>query len=970
MIHAETVVRAIIAVMLVAVVLALYPYTRDATAPVKYLLLSWGAVVAAVALCILGTLQKVPWHSPRVFFVILAAFIGVNLLAAVFSSHPGHAMVTWRRFAVLFIVYLIASQVYREPRHVSVLMLFACVGVTLSTVYAVIQYQGLDPFPWESTAGIYRRLPGTFGNPNYAAHTMILCIIMAVFLATQRRMRWCAVFAIIFLIHMRFTAQRGGLVGLAAAGALLLLAMGVRKYVTQPRRAVAVTLVIVALLIPVAVGGVLAISKSRTGIVVPLGRSPLSRYHGYDGAARMILARPLLGYGPGNYQIHNPFFWTIEEQDWFVVRTRMNQRVHNDVLEAGVEAGFPGAVLYMLFLVAGMGQGLIMGMTAQSPERRRLGWAFAALFCAFLVDGLFGFNFRLPASALLIFLVAGTLDGVHVASDRPRAVPARSGKVLTIRLGMVVFTLVAAIYETRTFAAERQMQLGRGAFLGGAFGQADSHFQRAETLSPWDWLAPFERAKCALLIADQREARQRPEEGFALRNRAAEHFERSVENNPTYILSLLGAGEAYFSLGHTETPFNRDIRDAYLERARLAAERAVDLCPLMPEGHDLLGRILSLQAMEMHAAHVGDDTVPEEVKRQWHTAIDHLERATELGTRGRGALYLMLVQARMNIGELDDAEDALRRALDADLTNESLLPLLSRFGAQFNRYTFVRDTLDVYLVRLGREAAEQRDLIARTALQLAALEQRVFKNEDHAERAYVQAARAAPRRADTWAAFAQFSKQSNRPEAFQREVTRAYQEAVEAEQDPLPQIRAVVEVWEDGSERLPEMTGVLDRAFRNALQRGVERAEARQHFGWPAEVLLVETQRAGVSEKVRGVALLNLGSMLHAMDHLSLAATVLQAAINELPPKQAALAAREASQVLERQNRPDDALRLLQQAVSLDPENPETRMALAGALAKLDHTDAAREEYRRILQMPGLQDEQRKAVAEAMRTLE
>jgi len=91
------------------VILALYPYTRDATAPIKYLLIAWGAAIAATLLLVLGTLQDVPWRMPRVLPLILIAFIGVNLLAALASDYVPNAMVTWRRFASLFIVYAIAA---------------------------------------------------------------------------------------------------------------------------------------------------------------------------------------------------------------------------------------------------------------------------------------------------------------------------------------------------------------------------------------------------------------------------------------------------------------------------------------------------------------------------------------------------------------------------------------------------------------------------------------------------------------------------------------------------------------------------------------------------------------------------------------------------------------------------------------------------------------------------------------------
>ncbi len=967
----DAVLRACFALALLAIILALYPYTQDATGPIKYLLIAWAAFVVALVLAILGTRQKIPWRTPRLLFPMLTAFVGITLIAALASAHPSHAMVTWRRFAALFIVYLAATRVYRKPRHISGLMLVACIGVTLSTLYAIFQYWGIDPFPWESKeVPIYRELPGTFGNPNYAAHTMILCIVMAVFLATRRKTRWAGAFAVLFLIHMYFTGQRGGLVGLAMAAILLLVANTVRKHIAAPRRAVVAALIVTALLVPAGAGLTMAITKARTGIALPLERQLMLRYHAYDGAARMILANPVLGYGPGNYQIENPFFWTLEEQEWFAVLRKMNQHVHNDILEAGVDAGFPGAIVYLLFLVAAMGQGLMLALTSATPDRRRLGWAFAALFCAFLVDGALGFNLRVPVSAFLLFLMAGALDGLYLDATAGPPVPARSRKVLAVRFGLAALALVLAICETRTFFAEKHMQFGRGAFLSNAFTRADNHFERAEKLCPWQWSAPFERAKCALRISQYLESENHPDKAFAMRNKAVEYFERSIQRNPSYVLSLLGTAETNLSLGYTRTEYNQDTRDAYLERASIAAEKANELCPLMPESHDILGRVESLRAMEMHAALSEGEGGMEQIRQQWHSAIGHLKRALDLGSTNQGALYLMLAQAHIGLQELEAAEDALRMALETDPANKDILPVVYRFGTQHNRYDFLRQILPQYIERLRHMAPEEREIIAQTALYMAATEHRIFKNDETAERFYQTAADSVPERAETWAAFAQFSKLSNRPKAFQQAVLDAYRDRVEAGKEPLPQIQAVVSIWQEGSQKLPEATGTLARTLRKALDAGLTPNEARNQFGWPAEVLLVETQKPGVAPANRGIALLNIGSMLNGMDQLPLAATVLKAAIHELPPKQAALAAREASQVLARQNQEKEAFEMLQKAVALDPENPEIRMAYARTLVKRGLNAEAREEYGKLLQMPGLGKEARELIEKEMRALQ
>ncbi|HOF41030.1 MAG TPA: tetratricopeptide repeat protein, partial [Candidatus Hydrogenedentes bacterium] len=153
------------------------------------------------------------------------------------------------------------------------------------------------------------------------------------------------------------------------------------------------------------------------------------------------------------------------------------------------------------------------------------------------------------------------------------------------------------------------------------------------------------------------------------------------------------------------------------------------------------------------------------------------------------------------------------------------------------------------------------------------------------------------------------------------------------------------------------------------LNDGMSPDEARIQFGWPVEVLLVESQKAGVAKNDRGIAFLNIGAMLQTMEQWRLAGTVLQAAMNELPSKQAALAAREAAQVLAHENEEAQAFELLRKAVALDPDNPDTRMVYARTLLKQGKNLEAREEYNRLLQMPGLSEKAREVITQEMHAL-
>lgn len=70
-------------------------------------------------------------------------------------------------------------------------------------------------------------------------------------------------------------------------------------------------------------------------------------------------------------------------------------------------------------------------------------------------------------------------------------------------------------------------------------------------------------------------------------NTALEHFEKSIDLDPTYALAYAGLADAYALLG-----FYGDAPDEVMPKARAAAQRAIDVDPLMGEGYTSLGIVL------------------------------------------------------------------------------------------------------------------------------------------------------------------------------------------------------------------------------------------------------------------------------------------------------------------------------------------------------------------------------------------
>ncbi|HEO70744.1 MAG TPA: O-antigen ligase family protein, partial [Candidatus Hydrogenedentes bacterium] len=453
--------RIAMTVFVVVLVLALFPYTGDPTGDVKDLVISWAAGLLTAGWLVVSWRTGLRFRPPMLFMPFLVLLLALHLAATFVSSYIGPGLQETRRLWALFLLYLLASQIYQTPDQARRLMLALCGGMLVASLYGFSQKAGLDVIPWDDQSGSeYRGLPATFGNPNYAAHALILTLVMAVYLALNRRYRWCIVFVPVFAAHLYFTHQRAGVLALTGALGLLVTGWLVRRWLARPAKAAALTLVIVAAAGIAGFLGAMVYAKLHTGSAYPLDASLLLRYNSYHSAARMAARRPLLGYGPEAYSIESPRFWTPYEQEWFARELKMNAHVHNDILEVSVSAGLIAGGLYLAFLIFAVGHGLLAGYTERDAERRRMGFMLAALFAAFLFDGCWGFNLYVPVSAAVLFLMAGVFEalcGRERDSVSPERLPATA---LVWRLAVIALALVAVTADSRVFASEVYLRLG------------------------------------------------------------------------------------------------------------------------------------------------------------------------------------------------------------------------------------------------------------------------------------------------------------------------------------------------------------------------------------------------------------------------------------------------------------------------------------------------------------------------------
>lgn len=955
------ILRVAYAATLFLVVLGMFPYTPRPTEEIKILIYQVAASLFLVLFLIDAVVTRRPFIRPPLLFPVIMAFLVLNAIAAVASDFVMNSVYEWSKLASFVAIYAVATQVYRTEREMRTLLVTGCVAVALSSLYAFAQKAGYDPFPWNQELldhEVYKNLPGTFGNPNIAGHALILALIASLYLASLPGTRWCGVLSVIFVVHMAFTDQRSVLLAIGAATTLVVFALAFRRITRRPTLAMAGVAASLIVVLCAAVWGVGLWFQRTGGLYAPIDNALRLRYNAFSSAAAMIHDRPGLGFGPGNYLIANTPYWTPYEQAWFGEQHMMNFHVHNDFLEAAVDAGVVGGVLYVLVFVFAVAGGTYLYMRLSEPSERRLGLALAAAFFAFAVDGFFGFNVHVPVSGLMFFLFAGLLDGLFARALPATASPPRERNVFwpLVLSGAAVVNTVAA---GAVFASEVYFLRGQGAHVYGALDAAQRAFTRSAELAPWNWLMPYHQGIVAT-------AQGRAED-------AAAHFYEALDRNPYFIPALSYLAQNQFNRGApvlisvSSTPDTVGKAEELLNQAVVNANKALALCAYWPESEDILGRIDFVRGTRIHSlggGTGGGNAVG--AARYWRSATTHFERALDLGITAPKEPLRLLAQIHLYLNEPRKAEAYLHDALDAHLHDTTTWPTFWEYAQGWGAYPQMRYALERRIDRLmpATDAADRR-AAAEAYRWLTRVQFEGMQDADAAAETHCRFVTLDPLNEEAWNQYAHFAQNTGTHAAFEHCV-RELASSEQAAHGMLSQVAAVAMAENETPDSVFRAASFLAEVTRTNASRDALEAHG---IDWAAPIVLQHIQAIDSDSSVVAQARALLGEVFQVYGDLETARSLLAKAIPHLDPPDSSAAATRFAAVLQLLGQPGDAVDVLRNALSRDPQNGRLRLEQARALATAGRQAEARLEYQSILRGFQLDDDTRAQVQREMEAL-
>lgn len=504
--------------------------------------------VATCAAALLGSREVRPGLGGAGW--LLAAFLAWNALAAMRSVYLHASLVTLVLFAAILVALALFASLFREERWRRWGWWAVAAAGGLEGTIGLRDWTQTVIFQGDTSWRIF----GSMFNPNVLAGYLLVTIpaaLVALALAWRStradRPRLGLIAAGFALLVMGgallLTGSRAGLLG-AVLGATALLVGGAVRINRRALLVAALALVALMVLAPPV--------RDRIVSATTQSHSAIFRWYTWRGTARMIAARPLLGFGPGSFEVAYP----RHAEAGF---TRM---AHQTPLQLAAEAGLPAVVL-MTLAVALLGRTLVRGMRSGGPTAIEAAAGMGALV-AVGAQNLADYTWYIPAVGITLSAVTGlALAAVRDVEDDGAHGPARRhGRCWAgLALALVVLIACALGLHAQMLAARGRAELARGRYAVAA-----GWLRQAAEIDPLD----------AEIIADQAQATAGSGPGGI--ERAVELRLRVAELNPLQAGNYLALALLYQVAGESDS-------------ALAAARQAVDVAPNWPIAWAALARM-------------------------------------------------------------------------------------------------------------------------------------------------------------------------------------------------------------------------------------------------------------------------------------------------------------------------------------------------------------------------------------------
>lgn len=522
------------------VVFGLYPNNRSSILIKELGYVSAGSLLSLTAASAVFAGRGVHLRAGRAFFALLAAaaaWMAVRHFTGVQSVNGPKVIFS---FTGLGLFTCGISMLLDRPGRDTVLWGYLAAWALL-VIYTATQWMNAIIFPWDVYLGPSGRYSGALGNPNLLGSFMSASLPVFTALLLSRPIRRhikvllisLVVLSTIFMIVISGT--RASIIGLVSGTAMLLFLMYRQKMLSRRALALAGACGLVAFAV------VLSSMRSRFEDLSGEGGTSRVRLVIWSGALEMFAEEPLLGYGPGSFQIVFPSFRNPRYNLLGVSHNTLH--AHSEYLEILTDLGLVGVLL-----LAGLAWTVVRAFRKSPPDLVETG--LASGIAALLAESSISVALRWPPGAFQLALFTGLLLAGRSRGD---AVPIRRGWGIPLMAAALVLPSLSLRDYWNSILSGHYLFVGKDLML-----------DRVET--------ELDLAGNAALAWEQTGDRMRREEALSryyqaamLTDSSVEMLRKCVELCPGELGGWYGLGSAWLSRAIVLQPVSQPL-------ARLLAE--------------------------------------------------------------------------------------------------------------------------------------------------------------------------------------------------------------------------------------------------------------------------------------------------------------------------------------------------------------------------------------------------------------
>jgi putative inorganic carbon (HCO3(-)) transporter len=501
-----------------------------------------------------------------------AALLAWTVISALVSENPHASSLAAGRLVtgILLFGLLAKGEPDRLRRQAVVAALLA--SASFSALYGVRSYvislREANP-TW--------RTFGTFYNPNVFAGFLMLVIPLSIsaFLAARSGVVriLCAYAVVILLIALMLTGSRGGWLAFLLSALIFGPLLGAAF--ARPRQGALAALA--ALFAVVALAGMaIASPPLRVRLLTSFSAQEHSnrfRLLTWKSALWMAADRPVLGFGPGSFELAFPRY-AIGGY------TRM---AHQNYLQVAAETGFPGLAAFVWLLGAFVFAAARALTSAQSREAALVTAACLSGVAAFIFHSFLDYGWFIGAIASTVWLLMGLAIGAARESKETRKKPVRMSPAAAWA-ALAVLTAAGLALESipaRAFAAQIDENECLRLVQQDVNEAAADRCRAAVRWDPWNaryrkqlaWLLPFQEAEPQMKRAIMLEPTQPAHRAalgqlYEVNGRYAEALnllKEAISLHPNYTPAYMLVGEINLTSQHFEQAENAYRRVVRIE---------------------------------------------------------------------------------------------------------------------------------------------------------------------------------------------------------------------------------------------------------------------------------------------------------------------------------------------------------------------------------------------------------------------